>query len=60
MNKWVTIRLSPQSQMVHLDKALKSAAEQKEQLQHKALKINSELVDMVRENATTRRNSNTR
>lgn len=35
--------------MVHLDRALKSAAEQKEQLQHKALKINSDLVDMVRE-----------
>lgn len=34
--------------MTHLDKAIKSAAEQKEQLQHEAFKINHDLAEMVR------------
>ena len=34
--------------MVHLDKALRTTAEQKEQLQHKAEKVNNDLKKMVR------------
>ena len=38
---------NPQVQVNRLDKAIKSAAEQKEQLEHESLKINRDIADMV-------------
>ncbi len=43
----VGVIVFPQSQVGHLDKAIKSAAQQKEQLEHEALKINRDIAEMV-------------